>query len=231
MLWLYPIVIAPLFNTYTPVDNDTLKEAIVAMMARVGLKTEGVFQVDEGKRSRHTNAYFTGIGQTKRIVLYDTLLASHTHEEILAVLAHEIGHWKKKHVLKQLLFMETAAFAFFYLVFRLVDWPLLYATFGFDQPLPYIGLVLLAALFAPFAFFLTPLGSLVLRAFEREADDFSYQLTGSTAPLCNALKRLAKDNLANLHPHPLYAWFYYSHPPLTDRIRRLQAMEAHEKAS
>jgi STE24 endopeptidase len=230
MLWLYPVVIAPLFNKYEPVRDETLKEAIVDMMAKAGLKTEGVYQVDEGKRSRHTNAYFTGIGKTKRIVLYDTLLTSHSRDEILAILAHEIGHWKKKHILMQLAFMETASLAAFYIIYRIIDWPLPYQTFGFDQPIPYAGLLLLAALFGPFTFFLTPLGTAVLRKFERDADHYSYALTGSTQALRSALKRLAKDNLANLHPHPLYAWFYYSHPPLTERIMNLRDMETHQKA-
>ena len=105
LLWLYPVLIAPLFNKYEPIKDELLKEKINALMEKVGLKTKGIFQVDEGKRSKHTNAYFTGIGKTKRIVLYDTLLASHSTDEILAVLAHEIGHWKKKHILKQLMFM------------------------------------------------------------------------------------------------------------------------------
>jgi len=223
MVWLYPLVIAPLFNRYEPVGSESLREAIVAMMARVGLKTEGVFQVDEGKRSRHSNAYFTGLGATKRIVLYDTLLASHSDDEILAILSHEIGHWKKRHVLKQLLFMEAAALFVFYLAWRLIGWDMLYRTFGIEQVVPFVGLLLLAVLFEPLTFFLTPIASLVLRRFEREADDFSRHLMGDkAAALAEALKRLAKDNLANLHPHPLYAGFYYTHPPLVERIARIE---------
>ena len=225
MVWLYPVLIAPLFNKFEPVKDETLKEAIVNLMAKVGLKTEGVYQIDAGKRSRHTNAYFTGLGKTKRIVLYDTLLSSHTPDEILSVLAHEVGHWKKRHILKQLVFTETASLAVFYLIYRLSDWPLLYQTFGFEQAIPYVGLLLLAAIIGPVAFFVTPLGSVVMRKFEREADDFSFDLMGTAIPMAGALKRLAKDNLANLHPHPFYAWFYYSHPPLTERIARLQQME------
>lgn len=225
MLWLYPIVIAPLFNKYEPVKNEGLKEAIIAMMARVGLKTQGVYQVDAGKRSKHTNAYFTGLGKSKRIVLYDTLLASHTDEEILSVLAHEIGHWKKKHIIKQLIFVELGSLPVFYLFYRLLNWPLLYQTFGFEQAVSYVGLLLLAAVFSPLTFFFTPIGAMVTRKFEREADDFAHHLTGTSVPMCNALKRLAKDNLANLFPHPFYAWFYYSHPPLIERISRLMAMD------
>jgi len=139
------------------------------------------------------------------------------------VLAHEIGHWKKKHILKQLVFMELASLGVFYLFSLLLDWPLLYITFGFPEPVTYAGLLLIGILAGPFFFFLTPLGSAALRRFEREADDYSRTLMGTTAPMVQALKRLAKDNLANLFPHPLYVQFYYSHPPLLERIGRLLA--------
>jgi STE24 endopeptidase len=225
LVWVYPVLIAPLFNKFEPVKDETLTEAILGLVAKAGLKTEGVYQIDAGTRSRHTNAYFTGLGKTKRIVLYDTLLSSHTPDEILSVLAHEIGHWKKRHILQQLVFTEIASLAALYLVYRLVEWPLLYHTFGFEQTLPYVGLLLLAALLSPLAFFLTPVGSVIMRKFEREADDYSFDMVGAAIPLANALKRLAKDNLANLHPHPFYAWFYYSHPPLTERIDYLQQKE------
>lgn len=222
ILWLYPIVIAPLFNKYEPIQDQELKQRIISIMEKVGIKTRGIYQVDAGKRSSHTNAYFTGIGKTKRIVLFDTLLESHTSDEILSVLAHEIGHWKKKHLLKQLLFMEIVSFFFFYLVYRLIDWSPLYQTFGLKETIPYVGLFLITALLKPVSFFFTPFISTIFRAFEREADDFSCALVGTANSLCSALRRLAKDNLANLHPHPVYAWFHYSHPPLTERIGRLQ---------
>jgi STE24 endopeptidase len=225
MLWLYPVVIAPLFNRYEPIRDEALREAIVALLAKVGLKTQGVYQMDAGKRSRHTNAYFTGFGKTKRIVLYDTLLASHSADEILAVLAHEIGHWKRRHILKQLLFMEVFSLAVLWVAAQLIGWPLLYATFGFPRPVPFVGLLLAAAVFAPLTSFLTPALSAVQRRFEREADDSVGQLTGTTAPLAAALRRIARDNLANLHPHPLYARFYYSHPPLAERITRLKKID------
>jgi STE24 endopeptidase len=226
MLWLYPIAIAPLFNRYEPVRNEDLKDRIISLMEKAGLRVKGVYQVDASRRSRHSNAYFTGIGRTKRIVLYDTLLGSHGTDEILSVLAHEVGHWKRRHVLKQLLFIEVASLVVFYVLYRLLQWPLLYGTFGFAQTVPYAGLFVVGALLKPIPFFLTPVGSAVSRRFEREADDYAFSLTGTAVPLAAALKRLAKENLANLHPHPLYAWFYYSHPPLAERIARLQSMEA-----
>lgn len=222
MLWLYPVLIAPLFNRYEPVKDESLNDALVAMMSSVGLKTEGVYQMDEGKRTRHTNAYFTGLGKTKRIVLFDTLLASHAPDEIRSVLAHEIGHWKKKHILKQLALIEVASLLGFCLAYRFIGWPVMHKTFGFHEVIPYVGLLLLSVLSGPLFFFLSPVGAMTARKFEREADDFAFGLTGTNKPFTDALKRLAKDNLANLHPHPFYAWFYYSHPPLTERIARLQ---------
>jgi len=179
--------------------------------------------MDAGKRSRHTNAYFTGIGKSKRIVLFDTLLASHTEEEILAILAHEVGHWKRRHLLKQIVMLELLSLAVFYTVAKFLDWPLLYQTFGFQQPLPYIGLFLVGALLSPLGYFAQPLESALSRRFEQEADDFVLVLMKTAEPMRRALKRLAADNLANLVPHPLYAWFYYSHPPLRERIERLKS--------
>ena len=129
LLWLYPVLIAPLFNKYEPIKDELLKEKITTLLDKVGLKAKGIYQVDAGKRSRHTNAYFTGIGKTKRIVLYDTLLASHSPEEIIAVLAHEIGHWKKKHILKQLIFMIGVSLVLLYLVYLIVGSPILYSAF------------------------------------------------------------------------------------------------------
>jgi STE24 endopeptidase len=221
MLWLYPVVIAPLFNKFEPIQNLELVERIKNLMEKVGLRVKGVLKMDAGKRSKHTNAYFTGVGKTKRIVLFDTLLESHPEEEILAVLAHEVGHWKRKHVLKQIILLEVLSFVVFYIVSKLLDWPLLYQTFGFGEPTLYIGIFLIGAILSPLGYFAQPLESAISRRFEREADDFVLELTRTAEPMRNALKRLASDNLANLIPHPLYAWFYYSHPPLVERIERL----------
>lgn len=224
LLWLYPVLIAPLFNKYEPIKDELLREKILTLLDKVGLKAKGIFQVDAGKRSRHTNAYFTGIGKTKRIVLYDTLLASHSPEEIVAVLAHEIGHWKKKHILKQLIFMIGASLVLFYLVYLVVGSPVLYNAFGVTYTPVYAGLFLVSLYLSALRFFLSPAGAAVMRRYERQADEMAFELTGTSQPMINALKRLAKDNLANLHPHPFYVRFYYSHPTLIERIEYLQAM-------
>jgi STE24 endopeptidase len=222
MLWLFPRVIAPLFNKFEPIDNKALEHRIGTLMEKVGLRAKGVFRMDAGKRSKHTNAYFTGIGKNKRIVLFDTLLGSHTEEEVLTILAHEVGHWKKKHLLKQIIFLELLSLAIFYAVAKCLDWTLLYGTFGFQESIPYVGLFLIGAFISPLGYFAQPLESAISRKFEREADDFALDLMKTAEPMRSALKRLAIDNLANLTPHPLYAWFYYSHPPLVERIARLK---------
>jgi STE24 endopeptidase len=221
-LWLFPVVIAPLFNKFEPIENKELEHRISTLIEKVGLRAKGIFRMDAGKRSKHTNAYFTGIGRSKRIVLFDTLLASHTEEEVLAILAHEVGHWKKKHTLKQIVPLELLSLAVFYAVAKFLDWRLLYQTFGFQESIPYVGLFLIGALISPLSYFAQPLESAISRRFEREADDFALDLIRTAEPMRSALKRLAVDNLANLVPHYLYAWFYYSHPPLVERIARLK---------
>jgi STE24 endopeptidase len=221
LLWLFPVVILPMFNKFNPIENKELEEHIRTLMGKVGLRAKGIFKMDASKRSKHTNAFFVGIGRTKRIVLFDTLLASHTEEEILSVLAHEAGHWKKRHVLRMLIPLEVLSFVSFYAVAKFLNWPFLYQTFGFQESMVYVGLFLIGTFISLLGYFAQPLESAVSRRFEREADDFALGLMETAEPMRLALKRLAVDNLANLSPHPLYAWFYYSHPPLIERIDRL----------
>ncbi|MDY6837301.1 MAG: M48 family metallopeptidase [Thermodesulfobacteriota bacterium] len=224
LLVLYPTLIAPWFNKFLPLEDKALEEQVKRTMERGGLAVEGVFKMDAGKRSRHTNAYFTGLGKAKRIVLFDTLLTSHSHDEIVAILAHEVGHWKKRHLHKNLFFVSLVSLLLFYTASRLLTWPTLYQTFGFDHGVSYVGLFLVGVLWEAVGQFFGPLGAAISRRFEREADSYAAQLLKQPADLISALKRLASDNLSNLYPHPLYAWFYYSHPPLAERIQRLEAM-------
>lgn len=226
MLWLYPVVIAPLFNKYEPIQDENLRQQIKLLLEKAGLEASGIYQVDEGKRSRHSNAYFTGVGKAKRIVLFDTLLASHSADEILAVLAHEIGHFKKKHILKQLIFMSGASLIGFYLVYLIVGEAVLYHAFNLQQTPIYAGFFIVSVYISCIGFLFSPIGAGIVRRFEREADRMAVEMTGTSRHLVGALKRLAKDNLANLHPHPWYVWFYYSHPPLLRRIEYLQAMDS-----
>ncbi len=149
-------------------------------------------------------------------------MESDAEEEILAVLDHEIGHWKKKHMLRQLFLVEIVSLAGLYAAVRFLDRALLDETFAFREVIPYVGLFLIGTGFSLIGYFAQPLESVISRKYEREADDFSLTLMKVAEPLCEALKRLATDNLSNLKPHPLYAWFYYSHPPLAERISRLK---------
>jgi len=224
IMWLYPVLIAPLFNKFEPINSKELEDKIATLMGKAGLAVKGVFQMDAGKRSKHTNAYFTGIGKTKRIVLFDTLLASHGDEEILSVLAHEAGHWMKKHIIKQLILLEILSLIGLFIVAQLLKWQLLYRTFGFSEQINYVGLFLVPVILGPLGYFVRPAGSAFSRKYEREADDTAVKMMGTARPMKDALIKLSADNLANLVPHPLFSWFNYSHPPPVERIERLETM-------
>jgi STE24 endopeptidase len=221
--WLYPVVIAPLFNKFEPISDPDLLTRIGALAESVGIHVKGIYKIDAGTRSKHSNAYFTGIGKSKRIVLFDTLLEGHTHDEILAVLAHELGHWKLGHVRKQLVLSLAISLVLFYGAFLAVTHPALYTAFGFPGITIYAGLYLLTIFAMPAGYLLSPLGAALSRRFERQADDFAFARMGSADAMVSALKKLATHNLSNLHPDPVYAWFTFSHPPLVERIRRLEA--------
>lgn len=226
IMWLYPIVIAPIFNKFEPISDNELKDKIIDLISNAGLGVKGVFQVDAGIRSKHTNAYFTGLGKTKRIVLFDTLLKSHPHNEILSILAHETGHWVKRHIIKQLILMEVFSFFGLLIVAKLMGWDLIYQTFGIaKEESLYVGLFLVPTLLSPVIYFLNPIGSAISRKFEKEADTVGTSLTGDVRSMINALIKLNADNLSNLVPHRIYSWFNYSHPAPVERIERLESIE------
>jgi STE24 endopeptidase len=221
LLYLSPYVIEPLFNKFSPIEDASLEERIKEIMSRIGLKINRVFSMDASKRSGHSNAYFTGIGHVKRIVLFDTLLANHDDDEIIAILAHEAGHWKKKHILKMLVFSQAFALVGFYAAYRLASGSLLADVFRLDFPSMHAKLLLVAFVGSLVLFPLKPLMAYISRRHEIEADNFAVQLTQAPVPMANGLIKLSKDNLANLHPHPWYAAVYYSHPPLAQRVKRI----------
>ncbi len=224
IMWLYPVLIAPLFNKFEPIPDKELENSIASLMGRAGLAVKGVFQMDAGKRSKHTNAYFTGLGKTKRIVLFDTLLQSHPHEQVLSVLAHEAGHWRKKHIIKQLILLEVVSLIGLFIIANLLNWQVLYRSFGFQEQITYVGLFLVPVLLSPLGYFLRPLGAYLSRRYERQADDVAVELMGTAKPMKDTLIQLNADNLANLVPHPVFSWFNYSHPPPVERIERLENM-------
>ena len=224
MTIIYPTVIAPIFNKFIPLEDGELSEGIRCLAEKEGFAIKGVFQMDAAKRSRHTNAYLSGFGKTKRIVLFDTLLEAHDDDEILAVLAHEIGHSKRNHIKKQLFIMGLFSLILFYLISKMISWAPMYHAFGFSGMPNYAGLFLVAVLWEPLGFFLSPVAMAVSRRFEREADRVAFNAMETAQPLVRALKKMAKDNLSNLRPHPLYVRFNHSHPPLLERIRTLEDM-------
>jgi len=226
LLYISPYVIEPLFNKFKPMEDISLEGKIKETLARVGLKINRVFSMDASKRSSHSNAYFTGIGHVKRIVLFDTLLANHGDDEIIAILAHEAGHWKKKHILKMLVLSQAIGLIGFYLAHKLTAGDLLAEVFMLDIPTTHAKL-LLAIFIGTLALFpIKPLMAYISRLHEIEADNFALQLTETPGPMANALIKLGKDNLANLHPHPLYAAVYYSHPPMAQRVKRILSEQA-----
>jgi len=222
LMYLSPSVIEPLFNRFEPVTDEGLEAEIRALCERAGLRVSRVMQVDASRRSRHSNAYFTGIGRMKRIVLYDTLLRQMSHREILAVLAHEIGHWKKGHIRRRLILTEVGALAASWLAWKLTGWAGLPGLMGLGEASFGARLVILGFLASIVSFPFTPLSSWLSRRQEREADRFATDLTGDPEALASALVKLSTENLSNLHPHPLYAAFYYSHPPVVERVRALR---------
>ena len=222
---LYPTVIAPLFNKFTPLEENSLKADIEQLAKKEGIEIEGIYQMDATRRTRHTNAYFSGLGKAKRIVLFDSLIQSHSQEEVLSILAHEIGHLKKNHIKKQLVISSIVSLFLFYVASELITCHVMYESFGFSNTPYYVGLFLVGILWGPVSFFLSPLGMAISRKFEREADLYSIEITKRAKPLAAALKKMAKKNLSNLKPHPLYVFFNYSHPPLLERIEYLEAHE------
>ncbi|AJX31874.1 M48 family metallopeptidase [Burkholderia oklahomensis] len=224
VLVLYPTFIAPLFNKFEPLSDDALRTRIEGLMKRCGFAAKGLFVMDGSRRSAHGNAYFTGFGAAKRIVFFDTLLARLTGNEIEAVLAHELGHFKRRHVMKRMLWTFALSLALLALLGWLAQRAWFYTGLGVMPSLAGsnagVALVLFFLSMPVFLFFVTPLGSLNSRKHEFEADAFAASQTDAH-DLVNALVKLYEDNASTLTPDPVYTAFYYSHPPASQRIDRL----------
>jgi len=221
LMYLSPYVIEPLFFKFEPVQKEGLEEGVRQMAGKAGLTVSKIQQVDASRRSRHGNAYFTGIDKVKRIVLFDTLLEKLSNSEALAVLAHEIGHWKKGHIWKRLVKTELLSLLFFWVAWYCLNQGWLPSLLGLAE-LSFFSQLIVFGFVASLVFFpLTPLSSWFSRRDEWQADAFACDLHGEPRDLATALVNMSRDNLANLHPHPLYARFYYSHPPLAERVARL----------
>ena len=220
ILFIYPTWIAPLFNKFTPLDNAELKSRIEALLQRCGFSTSGLFVMDGSKRSNHGNAYFTGFGKSKRIVFFDTLLSRLQPAEIEAVLAHELGHFKHRHVVKRIILLFAMSLAFLAALGQLIQAPWFFNGLGVESQNTALALILFFLVAPVFTFLLTPLLSLLSRRHEFEADRYAAEHASAT-DLINALVKLYEDNAATLTPDPLHSVFYDSHPPAALRIARL----------
>jgi STE24 endopeptidase len=224
MVIVYPTLIAPLFNKFEPLAEGELRNRILRLAEQVGFKTNGIFSMDGSKRSAHSNAYFTGIGKAKRIVLFDTLIAQMTVDQGLAVLAHEMGHYKMKHIRRMLVVQMVFLLVGLYILSLLLNYRPLFAAFGLDNPSHAGALVLFSLLSGPATFFLGPFINMVSRKHEYEADRFAVKTLRNRHPMEEALINLTVKNLSNLTPHPWYSAYHYSHPTPTERIGAIRSI-------
>jgi STE24 endopeptidase len=220
--YLSPYVIEPVFNTFTPVEDGPLRARIIDLASKVGITVGRVLKMDQSKRSMHTNAYFTGMGRTKRIILFDTLMKEMTPDEILAVIAHEAGHWKRRHLVKGLALTEVVSLFFLFCSHQVLTRHVLGGIFGIRVDTFYGQVLILGFFAAMLSFLFKPVMNGLMRRLEREADRFACDLGEGGEAMVKALVKLSGDNLSNLYPHPLYALFHYSHPPVLERIREIR---------
>lgn len=228
---IYPLFIAPVFNKFTPLEDGELKTRLENLLQKCGFKASGLFVMDASRRSGHSNAYFTGFGKSKRVVLYDTLINQLTPEEIEAVLGHELGHYKNHHIIKRLLVMIPLVFAVLFAVSFLVKMPFFYESFGFKPgsevpfTMMFAGLFLVEKTFGSWANLFEPVMNLFSRKDEFQADAFSKKICGTAEPLITSLIKLNKENLSEIQVPKIYSAFNYNHPPLLERIEALQKDE------
>ncbi len=225
MTWAYPTLIAPLFNRFSPLSDETLKTRIESLLTRCGFRSNGIFVMDGSRRSTHGNAYFTGVGANKRIVFFDTLIDTLDHDEVEAVLAHELGHFRKNHVKKRLGMMFVTSLGALALLGWLAasDW--FYGALGVTTPSNHMALLLFLMVSGVFTFWFTPLASWLSRRHEYEADEYAAEQSDASA-LTNALVKMYRDNATTLTPDPVHSGFYDSHPPAPKRVARLATLKA-----
>jgi STE24 endopeptidase len=223
MMWAFPRFIAPLFNKFKALEDDALRERIQSLLKRNGFRNSGIFVMDGSKRSAHGNAYFTGLGNNKRIVFFDTLMDDLDSAEIEAVLAHELGHFKRRHVIKRLVLMSLLSLVGLAVLGWLIEQPGFYRGLGVATPSGHVALLLFLFIVPPFSFCLQPFLARLSRLHEFEADEFAAEQS-SPRTLAQALVKLYRENAATLTPDPLYSAFHDSHPPAPVRIQRLERL-------
>jgi len=234
MIFLSPVVLMPLFNKFVPLEDEELKNKIIEMARKADFPLAGVYQMDASKRSTHDNAFFTGMGKTRRIVFYDTMVKNYSHQELLSVMGHEIGHWKMKHVFKLIAAVSVISGVLLFAASRVLADPWIYNAIGlgglfeqmgFNGPLIGVALYVVSILFEPLNLLLSPLMNWQSRKYEYQSDAYALKLNPLAADMKGALIKLSQKNLSNLFPHPLYVIFHYSHPPLLARLKAIDEID------
>lgn len=228
---LFPVLFAPLFYKFTPLEEGELKERLEALAKKIQFKMSGVFTIDGSKRSSHSNAFFAGIGKTRRIVLFDTLVKNLSTDEIVSVIAHEMGHNKKKHILKGLVLSSLSTLLAFFVLAQLLHWPPFFWAFAVPEPNLAIGFVLFSLISGVFTFPAQPLLQWISRYHEYEADRFSIETVQDKKSMASSLLKLSKDNLSNLTPHPWYSFYHYSHPTTSERVQAIESLVSENGAA
>jgi STE24 endopeptidase len=226
MTFIAPTWIMPLFNKFTPLEEGDLKNSIMAYAEKARFPLRGVYVMDGSRRSSKSNAFFTGFGKNKRIALFDTLIEKHTTDELTAVLAHEIGHYKKKHIVTGMVLSIAQMGVMFFILSVFIRLEGLHKAFGMEEVSLYAGLIFFTLLYSPVEIILSPLLNALSRRHEFQADHFAVTTSGLGEAMISALKKLSHDNLSHLTPHPLYVFLHYSHPPVLERIRRIAGILA-----
>lgn len=225
LTYVAPTWILPLFNTFSPLEEGELRQALQEYARKADFTLSGIFVMDGSKRSTKSNAFFTGFGKRKRIALFDTLIDNQETDEIVAVLAHEVGHSKLGHIKRRLVVGILKTGVVFYLMSLFIDSPGLFAAFGMEHMSTYAGLVFFVLLYTPVSMALSVVANAISRRHEFQADAFAARTTGRPRAMVSALKKLSANNLSNLTPHPLTVWLEYSHPPVLDRVRALTGID------
>lgn len=225
LIFIGPTLIMPLFNKFEPLEEGDLRSAIEGYAEAQRFRMRGVFRMDGSKRSSKSNAFFTGFGNSRRIVLFDTLIANHSVDELVGVVAHEMGHYKRHHIPKAILRAIVASGLMFFVLSLFIENEALFRAFRMERTSVYASLILFGFLYAPIAMAIGITGNAISRRQEYEADRFAAETTGTPGALIRALKKLSVDNLSNLTPHPFMVWLHYGHPPVLARIKALRRYE------
>lgn len=228
LTFIAPIVIMPLFNKFFPLEDGDLKTTIENYSKSQGFKMKGVFKMDASKRSTKSNAFFTGFGKFRRIVLFDTLINKHTVDELVSILAHEMGHYKKKHILKSILISIITTGLMFFILSLFINNPGLFSAFKMQHTSIYASLFFFAFLYTPINMVISIFGNIYSRRYEYEADTYAVATYEKPESMISALKKMTVDNLSNLTPHPLKIFINYSHPPVLERIQTIRKISRQE---